>query len=203
MVALLRRLHPMRAPTSDTAGESDALLAARAQRDPLAFEPLYVRYVDDIAHFCYARLQHEERARDATQQTFARALLALPTYREQGQFRGWLYTIARSVIANDARSMRPQEDLAEANHLVATGQTPEQAVIAAISRRALLDAIARLSSDQREAIELRMAGLTGVQIAEVMRRSHDSVRMLQRRAIERLRQDLAAFAETKEGRHGA
>jgi RNA polymerase sigma-70 factor, ECF subfamily len=203
VVVLLRRQHPMRAPAAETVGESDALLAARARRDPRAFEPLYVRYVEDIARFCYARLRDEERARDATQQTFARALIALPTYREQGQFRGWLYTIARSVIANDARSRRPQEALAEANHLVATGQTPEQTVIAAISRQALLDAIARLPSDQREAIELRMAGLTGVQIAEAMRRSHDSVRMLQRRAIERLRQDLAPLTERKEGHDGA
>ena len=103
MVALLRRLHPTRAPASDTAGDADALLAARAQRDPLAFEPLYVRYVEDIARFCFARLRDEERARDATQQTFARALIALPAYQEQGLFRGWLYAIARNVIANDAR----------------------------------------------------------------------------------------------------
>jgi DNA-directed RNA polymerase specialized sigma24 family protein len=65
------------------------------------------------------------------------------------------------------------------------------------------DAIARLPSNQRAAIELRMAGLTGVQIAGATRRSHDAVRMLQRRATERLRQDLGAFAGTKEGRHGA
>ena len=76
-------------------------------------------------------------------------------------------------------------------------------MIASLSRQALLLATARLPGDQHEAIELRMTGLTGVQIAEVMDRSHDSVRMLQRRAIERLRLKLAAFAETKEGRHGA
>jgi RNA polymerase sigma-70 factor (ECF subfamily) len=203
VVALLRRLHPTRAPVSDTAGDADAILAARAQQDPLAFEPLYARYVEDIARFCFARLRDEERARDATQQTFARALIALPAYQEQGQFRGWLYAIARNVIANDVRAMRSHDDLDDAIHLVATGQTPEQAAIASLSRQALLRAIARLPDDQREAIELRMTGLTGVQIAEVMERSHDSVRMLQRRAIERLRLEMATFAETKEGRHGA
>ncbi len=202
MVALLRRRQSLQPPTADTTGASDALLMAHAQVDPLAFAPLYSRYIEEITRFCYARLRDEERAEDAAQQTFARALTALPSYSERGQFRGWLYTIARRVIANEARATRPQEMMTEAHHLVALGETPEQAAIAALSRRALLDAIARLPADQREAIDLRMAGLTGVQIAEAMGRSHDSVRMLQRRAIVRLRQELAPFAETGDERHG-
>ena len=203
MVALLRRLHPTQMPPPDAGGDSDALLVARAQRDPLAFEALYVRYVDDISRFCAARLGDEERARDVAQQTFARALKALPGYREQGQFRGWLYAIARNAIANDVRSTHPHEDLMTVMHVVAGGDSVEQAVIAALSRRALQAAIARLPDDQREAIDLRMAGLTGVQIAAAMGRSHDSVRMLQRRAIDRLRHELVAVADTKEAHHGA
>jgi RNA polymerase sigma-70 factor (ECF subfamily) len=203
MVTLLRRRRPRRDPAADSVSESDALLVARAQQDPLAFAPLYLRYVDEISRFCTARLRDDEQAQDATQQTFARALKALPDYHEQGQFRGWLYAIARNVLANDVRSAHPHADLADAVHVVASGDTVEQTVMAALSRRALQDAIARLPADQREAIDLRIAGLTGVQIATAMGRSHDSVRMLQRRAIDRLRQDLAVIAERKDVHHGA
>jgi RNA polymerase sigma-70 factor (ECF subfamily) len=181
----------------------DAILVAHAQHDLRAFEPLYLRYVDEVSRFCHARLRDDERARDATQQTFARVLMALPTYQEQGQFRGWLYAIARNVIANAARDTRPQQTLEAIDHLTAPDQLPEEAAIAAQARQSLIEAIARLPGDQRETIELRMAGLTGVQIASAMGRTHDSVRMLQRRAIDRLRRDLAIPMETMEGRHGS
>jgi len=44
-----------------------------------------------------------------------------------------------------------------------------------------------LPVDQREVIELRLAGLTGREIAEAMERSVDAVKMLQLRAMKRLR----------------
>jgi RNA polymerase sigma-70 factor (ECF subfamily) len=200
VVALLRRLQSTQ-PTAGT--ELDAVLVARAKLDPLAFEPLYLRYLDEIARFCYARLRDEERARDATQQIFARALRALPGYEEQGQFRGWLYAIARSVLANDLRAYRPHATLEAAAELLDPAASPEDAALAAGEQRALLAAIASLPDDQRHAIELRMAGLTGIEIAETMGRTHDSVRMLQRRAIDRLRHELLAAVGVTEDRHGA
>jgi DNA-directed RNA polymerase specialized sigma24 family protein len=55
------------------------------------------------------------------------------------------------------------------------------------------------SDDQRRVCELRLAGLTGQEIAAVLGKRHDAVRQLQSRAIERLRQLMPASAE-KEAR---
>jgi RNA polymerase sigma factor (sigma-70 family) len=203
VVAFLRRQKITPPGASDAAGVPDAVFVAQAQRDPRAFAPLYVRYLDEISRFCQARLRDNERARDATQQTFALALMGLPTYQEQGQFRGWLYAIARNVLANEVRRVRPQEPLEEMTGLSTAEGLPEVITIAALSQQALLAAIDRLPADQREAIELRIAGLTGVQIAAAMGRTHDSVRMLQRRAIDRLRRELATPPVTTEGRDDA
>ena len=52
--------------------------------------------------------------------------------------------------------------------------------------------------DQREVIELRLAGLTGREIAEAMERSVDAVKMLQLRAMKRLR--AAALTQQTEER---
>lgn len=203
MVAWRRRHNGTPLTTAEGSDASDARLVALAQRDPHAFEALYRRYLDEMSRFCYARVGDDAWAQDITQQTFARALTALPAYREQGQFRGWLYAIARSVIANDARAARSHQTLELANEVVSSEVSPEDAAIATLSHEALTGAISRLPDDQREAIALRIAGLTGVEIALAMGRSHDAVRMLQRRAIDRLRRELAAPGTTMEAQHGS
>jgi RNA polymerase sigma-70 factor (ECF subfamily) len=199
VVAYLRRARPVQ--NSPAADDADAAIVARAKRDAAAFAPLYLRYVEEIGRFCYVRLRDEEAARDATQQVFARALAGLAGYREQGQFRAWLYTIARHVLANDARR-RPAFNLETANSVVDPGTSPEEAAGAAFERERLLAAVARLPDDQRAAIELRLAGLKGVEIATALGRSHEAVRKLQLRALEKLRADLGG-ARGWEGRHDA
>ena len=65
--------------------------------------------------------------------------------------------------------------------------SPEDIVIAAEQDGLLTALLARLSDDQRRVLELRRAGLSGEEIAAVLGRSHAAVRMLQHRAIGRLR----------------
>ncbi len=57
-----------------------------------------------------------------------------------------------------------------------------------ITLRQLYRALARLPADQQRVIELRLAGLLGAEIAEVLHRSPSAVRQLQFRAMKRLRE---------------
>ncbi len=90
--------------TSAIAGD-EAELVARAQREPQAFAPLYARYAEPVYRYCYRRLGSPEAAADATSQTFAQALAALPRYRA-GSFRAWLFAIAANVVADAHRRRR-------------------------------------------------------------------------------------------------
>jgi RNA polymerase sigma-70 factor (ECF subfamily) len=202
VVAIFTHLrHPHDVPGS--AEESDATLMRRALQDRDAFAALYLRYVHEVSRFCLLRLRDEDAARDATQQIFAQALAGLPRYRETGQFRAWLYTIARHVLANQARGRHPTFPLDTVLEAVDPGLTPEATADATIERQALLAAVSRLPDDQRTAVELRLAGLTGPEVAAAMGRSHDAVKKLQWRALERLRSDLTPRATTQEVRRGA
>src|SRR5687768_11853835 len=79
--------------------DEDARMVALAKRDPRAFAPLYDRYFDPVYRYCYRRLGDGETAADATAQVFAKALAALPRYREDApSFRSWLFAIAHNVI---------------------------------------------------------------------------------------------------------
>lgn len=88
-------------------GPSDSVLVAAAQADRQAFAPLYDRYLDPVYRYCLRRLGSREAAEDATGQVFAKALAALPGYRDRS-FRGWLFTIAHNVVGDAFR--RPPPD---------------------------------------------------------------------------------------------
>jgi RNA polymerase sigma-70 factor, ECF subfamily len=182
---------------------SDAILVSRALSEREAFAALYLRYVEEMSRFCFLRLHDEDAARDATQQIFAQALAGLVHYRESGQFRAWLYTIARHVLANQGRHRHVTFTLEAALEVVDPGQTPEETATATLEQHALLAAVSRLPDDQRTAVQLRLAGLAGPEIAVAMGRSHDAVKKLQLRALQRLRADLATSADPQEVRRGA
>ncbi|MGH2615431.1 MAG: RNA polymerase sigma factor [Thermomicrobiales bacterium] len=168
--------------------DEDARVVALAKSDPRAFAPLYARYFDPVYRYCYRRLGNSEAAADATAQVFAKALAALPRYREDApSFRSWLFAIAHNVIADDLRARRPVAPMAAAREVAATGPSPEEVVLseeAGCTVRALL---ASLPPDQRQILELRLAGLTGPEIAAALGRSLGAVKIAQVRAFARLR----------------
>ncbi len=175
---------------------SDADLIRAAQADPAEFAAVYERYVDPIYRYCVTRVGSPADAEDATSQTFARAFGALSTFRSRpdlagGGVRSWLFTIAHNVVVSGYRDRRPTSPLADADLLIDPDPTPDEQAIAAERREILLGSIARLSDDQRRVVELRLAGLSGPEIAAVLGRSHGAIKMMQFRAIDRLRTLLA------------
>jgi RNA polymerase sigma-70 factor (ECF subfamily) len=171
--------------------ESDGELVALAQLNPRVFEHLYRRYVDPVHRYCYRKLGSREAAEDATSLVFTKAFGSLATFRS-GSFRSWLFTIAFHVIADDLRGRRPQAELEAAHDVADRGLSPEERAIVQEGERSVVALLARLPEAQRQVVELRLAGLTGREIAEVLDRGLPAVKMAQLRAYARLRDLLAA-----------
>ncbi len=176
----------------------DADLAERARHDPRAFEELYVTYLDPVYRYCYRRLGNPEQAEDATSQVFLKAYAAIANHRA-GKFRGWLFTIAHNVVIDTYRRQRPVRPLDSIADPPDSKASPEELAIASDEGRQLRAMLAELTEDQRNVVELRLAGLTGVEIAEVLGRSHGSVKTIQFRAVARLRSIAQASTEHLEG----
>ena len=181
----------------EPASPADVELAeiAAAQAEPAAFAPLYERYVDLVWRYALSRLGDRERAADATSQTFQRALAALPDYRPQRRddgttLRAWLMTIARHVVFDELRHDRPATPLdapAAAPWLADDARGPEAHAVAADERRRVNDALARLPDTQRQIVELRLIGLKGREIADLLDMTESAVKTAHFRAIARLR----------------
>ena len=172
----------------------DAPLVAAAKRDPEAFSPLYRRYAEPIYRYCLRRLGDSHAAEDAMSAVFDRAFANLRRC-DDASFRSWLFAIAHNVVVDRLRAERPSASLDVARDLEDRSPGPEQSAIASEERRSLARLLAQLTPDQRQVVELRLAGLTGVEIADALGRSHDAVKKLQARALLKLRELMAVATD--------
>ena len=182
------------------AGAADADLVARAQIDRQVFALLYRRYLDPVHKYCYRRLGSREAAEDATSLVFTKAFASLPTYRA-GSFRSWLFAIAHHVITDDLRARRVLAELDAAAEMPDREPTPEEVVMAAEATSSVVRLLAGLPAGQRHVVELRLAGLTGREVAELLGCSLAGVKIAQVRAYTRLRDQLNRSPEAESHDH--
>ncbi len=118
-----------------------ALVARAKSGDREAYTVLYRRYLEEVFRFALVRLGSREAAEDATQMVFVRALAALPSCRENAAFVGWLFAIARSVVADQWRERRHQTDpIPDDARWADAGPGPEEMAMQGEARRFLLAA---------------------------------------------------------------
>ena len=169
----------------------DWVAVQRTLADPNAFALLYRKYVTDVYRYCYRRLQDRESAEDVTSQIFMHAFAALPDLGER-PFRPWIFAIARNGVIDRYRRQRPVETSLDAvRERPDDAISPEDQIVDRDSVDTIHQLFQVLSERDRQIVELRLAGLTGVEIAEAMQCSHAVVRTAQHRAFEKIRVMLA------------
>lgn len=153
------------------------------------FANLYEEHARAVLRYCQLRIADPAEAEDAAALIFTRAFTAWPPANPD-KARAWLFTIAHNTVANHYRSQAtrgPRRPLDDAFAVYDAAPSPLDHAIARETRSELLAAIGLLSADQREVVELRLAGLTGPEIADAVGKNHAAVKMLQLRAVQKLR----------------
>lgn len=184
--------------------EADAALAAHASDDADALAALYRRHVAAIYRFCERRLGNRQAAEDATSAVFLKAIRGLPTFHPGlGSFRAWLFGIAHRTVIDAYRASRPAAPIEAAGEVVdpRPANAPELVALQAETAREVRALLSRLTGQQRAVVELRLADLSGPEIAAVLGKSTGSVKLLQFRAYGRLRALLAAGDDPGEDDH--
>lgn len=166
------------------------LLSRAQQGDAEALDALVRAYYPEILHYCRWHLPDAQLAQDAAQETFLRAVRWLDACGGfSGQFRPFLYKIARNLCVDYCRSAQkdgpPLEALPEEPAYQEAGfaQTEEELTLRAMT--------ARLEPEQRELVLLRFAQQLKLrEIAQVTGLPMRTVQSRLRAALKTLKQQL-------------
>jgi RNA polymerase sigma factor (sigma-70 family) len=145
------------------------------------FERFYEEHRSEVLRLLRKRLG-AERAEDAFQETFLRALRAYGRLDHGEHLRAWVLTIAHNVALDALRRERPTEELSE---------TPSSDARPAYAELAdLTDGLART---ERAAVVLRYGyDLSYEQIAQALGSSPDAARQATSTGVRRIRRRIAS-----------
>jgi RNA polymerase sigma-70 factor (ECF subfamily) len=178
------------------AGKTDEELMLLSREQPEAFSAISERYSKRIYNFLLGLMDDRGAAEDLMQDTFLKAFEARRSYEGRGALSSWLYTIARNLVRDRARSSRHgkvvpldvRDSGGDVPALKDTAPGPEEV---ALSRRGVAwvkEALGRLPEAQKEVLILsRWHGMTYNQIAEIVGASPEAVKQKAYRAVMTLR----------------
>ncbi len=161
------------------------------------FTALYGAHLRDVYSYAYYRIGNHHDAEDLTEQTFLQAWRHFERARREAEgrpLRPWLIRIAHNLAANyyRDRARRPQTGLEDAAVVSAPHET-EQLVEGREELRDVLEGVAALPDDRREALIMRFAlGMDNREIARALGRSEGATKVLLHRAIKQLEGALAS-----------
>jgi RNA polymerase sigma-70 factor (ECF subfamily) len=169
MVSFVRRFSlPLRVPSSDA-----------------LFERCYETEYAALRRYAYRLAGARVDADDLVQEAFARLWAQVEQGKTVVNPRPWLYRVVTNLTINASKVRRRETD---------TEFTPERGDSvdlerAAMQRQIVRRGLSRLPAPMRHALLLSHAGLTGVEIAEVLGVKPSYVGTLVLRAHERFRRD--------------
>jgi RNA polymerase sigma-70 factor (ECF subfamily) len=171
------------------------LVALAQQGDSNAFAELYETYSPLIFRFLRRRMEgSDEIVEDLTEDVFVKLYEKLDRYVDRGvPFTAWLYRMAHNCMIDYLRKLPrySEQSLDAVVDVPEHGATSEYGQV--LDRQAIEPALARLTPEQRQTVELRfLSGLNVAETAAAMGRSEDAVKKLQARALVNLRRGLSA-----------
>ncbi len=175
-------------------------MAAWVAGDAAAFREIFSRYAPVLLRVMRRQLARVEEANDLVQQTFLQLHRSRNDFEPGAKLRPWLFTIAINLKREHFRRVkrRPEAPL-ELDGRSDPAEAP-RGVEQSEASREIRAALARISPEQREVIELHwLEGLAFSEIAELVGASLSAVKVRAHRGYGALRRVIDAGNPTDAG----
>ncbi|MEE8347895.1 MAG: sigma-70 family RNA polymerase sigma factor [Dehalococcoidia bacterium] len=179
-------------PSADALGERAIVDAAR-EGDEAALAELYKLYFPRVYRYILARMGNPYDAEDLTEEVFLRVLDAIERFQwREAPFSAWLFRIAHNAVISQRRKEGARgrsSPLSDA--LPMKTQGPDELVENRLTMNEVMRTAETLPEAQRQVINLRFAaGLTVAETARAMGKGEGNVKVIQHKAIAKLREIL-------------
>ncbi len=185
-------------PVSD-----EQLMLRYRDGDAAAFEELYGRHRGGVFRYVLRQVGLRSASEEIFQEIWIKIVTSRLRYRVEARFATFLYHVAHNCVMDHFRRKTPLhlislDDDEDAGHQVAGPERdqPERAAALRQSAARLLNALAMLPAEQREAFLLHEeGGLTLEEIAEVTAVGRETVKSRLRYALAKLREGVEHEAD--------
>ena len=152
---------------------------------------LFERYHRPLYGFFYHLNGQPELSEDLVQTVFYRMLKYRHTFSGEGEFRTWMYHLARHVAVDAAKkdkTAKYHDDITDWEERIGGGTTADADLNKTQEVALLHQALARLPTEQREVLVLsRFQEMKYGQIAQVLETTEGAVKVRVHRALGQLR----------------
>lgn len=152
---------------------------------------LFERYHRKLFGFLYHMLGRADASEDLVQNVFYRMLKYRHTYTGEGEFRSWMYHLARNVLADYIKKNRHatrHTDVADLTEQISGGAHADERLQKEQEVATLHRALEKLSPENREVLVLsRFQELKYEEIARVLNTSEGAVKVRVHRAMNELK----------------
>lgn len=139
--------------------QTDEQLIKKAKNgNKSAWLKLVKRYEKSIYNYGVRMTGNPEDALDLMQEVFISVYRNLPTFRSEGSFKGWLFRIASYRCVEFYRKKKPTHNLDDSPEQVCEQPVPEQILLMQQNNRHVIEAMQRLSHEQKAVLELKFFG---------------------------------------------
>jgi RNA polymerase sigma-70 factor (ECF subfamily) len=169
--------------------EDEAILIQKATNGHAdSFGQLYEIHLTAIYQYIAYRVSSVHDAEDLTETVFLKAWQALESYETQKvPFVAWLYRIAHNTVIDFYRTSKESQGLETVQNKMDERLSVEQLTVKNDESRQLTEAMRKLSDLHQHVIVLRfLKGLPHSEVAEILGRKVEAVRVLQHRALKEL-----------------
>ncbi|OGE79713.1 MAG: hypothetical protein A2660_03025 [Candidatus Doudnabacteria bacterium RIFCSPHIGHO2_01_FULL_45_18] len=172
-----------------TEEELKRILQKAQNGDSEAFGLIYEHFSEKIYRFIYFRVSHKEVAEDILSDTFVKAWQKINQINTPQALSGWLYQIAKNNIIDYYRIKKDLVPLADVEETLEDQVSPVDIINLNLQQKKILEVLSQLPEDQREVIKYRFfEDLTSEEIAYVLGKTEGAIRVLQHRAILKLKE---------------
>lgn len=169
------------------------LIDAAKNHDADALGTLCEHFHPKVYRFMLNRVRRTEDAEDLASEVCVRVVESLD--KQNGSFAAWVFRIARNLVTDTYRRAAVRKEVSLSDEFLETQAEPVDTSGLSVLPHQLDRALDGLTQDQREVVHLRFVeGLSAAEVGEIQGRSAGAVRGMQFRALETLRDTLAAPA---------